>query len=260
MALSISEALVPNSTLSKRTNSRNTAACLATKDRCRLAPAGREVWLWNWNEKRIVHEISVSAESPIPFRDREDRLVVHGGGWGIGSYQSASHELEQTPYALDRVIHETGEWDPSRPHDRSFMVDPDWHPWTRTSDDHEFPAMREVGRCSSITLARNESFHPFYDVIRRSKAIVSKPGGCTLIDSLSSATPVVLLEPYGTAERANGRIWEHLGYGISYEVWRKTGFDGSVLEQLHSNIMHRTRTSMNYPRALALEVLQEVMP
>jgi UDP-N-acetylglucosamine:LPS N-acetylglucosamine transferase len=101
------------------------------------------------------------------------------------------------------------------------------------------------------------NFHPFYDVIRRSKAIVSKPGGCTLIDSLSSATPVVFLEPYGSAERSNGKIWEHLGFGISYTAWRETGYDASVLEQLHSNILSRTRASIDYPRAVAAELLQE---
>jgi len=217
-----------------------------------LASAGREIWLWNWNEKRIVHEIPVSLDLPIPFRDREDRLVVHGGGWGIGSYQSAAGELEQAAYALDRVIHDPNEWHPSRRDDRSFRVDPAWHPWMRgPGGSHEFPPMVE------LAWAGNADFHPFYNVIRRSKAIVSKPGGCTLIDSLSSATPVVLLEPYGSAERCNGRIWEHLGFGISYAAWRTTGYDLSVLEQLHSNIMARTRTSIDYPRACAAELLQE---
>jgi hypothetical protein len=226
-----------------------------------LSPSGREIWLWNWNEKRIVHEIPVSPDVPIPFRDREDRLVVHGGGWGIGSYQSAASDLERTAYALDRVIQDPNEWQRSRRRDRAFTVDPAWHPWTRgAGGSHEFPPMGEVVHPNDITWTRNPDFHAFYDVIRRSKAIVSKPGGCTLIDSLSSATPVVLLEPYGSAERSNGRIWEHLGFGISYSAWRETGYDPSVLEQLHFNIMARTRTSIDYPRALAEELLQEATP
>jgi len=98
---------------------------------------------------------------------------------------------------------------------------------------------------------RGETFHELYDVIRRSKAIVSKPGGCTLIDSLSSATPVVLLEPYGYAEQSNARIWEHLGYGISYPDWQRTGFDPAVLERLHTNILTRSPRGTNYPRAYA---------
>jgi len=226
-----------------------------------FAASGREIWLWNWSEKRIVHEIPVSSDTPIPFCDRKDRLVVHGGGWGIGSYQNAASELEHTEYALDRVIHDPNELLPSRPHDRSFTVDPAWHPWTRDSAGaHEFPPMGEVIDPTGINWTRNADFHPFYDVIRRSKAIVSKPGGCTLIDSLTSATPVVLLEPYGSAERSNGRIWEHLGFGISWSSWRNTGYDVSVLEELHSNMMARARSSIDYPRAFASELLQEATP
>jgi hypothetical protein len=72
-------------------------------------------------------------------------LVLHGGGWGIGSYQSVAGDLESTTYALDRVIHSVSEWRNSRRDDRYFMADPDWHPWARSSDGHhEFPKIGEV--------------------------------------------------------------------------------------------------------------------
>jgi hypothetical protein len=84
---------------------------------------------------------------------------------------------------------------------------------------------------------------------------LSKPGGCTLIDSLNSATPVILLEPYGYAEESNARIWEYLGFGISYSAWQATGYDGRVLEKLHTNITSRARTGIDYPRAYAEQFL-----
>jgi len=222
-------------------------------------PGEREIWLWNGHAKRIIHEIPVSSQVPVPYAARCQRLVVHGGGWGIGSYQNVAGELGSTSYALDRVIHEVSECRNSRAEDRCFMPDPDWHPWTRSPEgNHGFPPIGEVLNSSEIRWMRRSDFHPFYDVVRRSKAIVSKPGGCTLIDSLSSATPVVLLEPYSSSEKSNGIVWEHLGFGISWESWRKTGFDVSVLERLHANIVSRTKNGVDYARAYAAELLQEI--
>jgi hypothetical protein len=222
-----------------------------------LAPSGHEIWLWNWSEQKIIHEIPVSADPPMPFHEREDRLVVHGGGWSLGSYRNAASELEHAEYGLDRVIHDAGEWRAGPRRDRFFIADPAWHPWTRGPAGHEFPPMGEIVGPADIRWHRNEDSHSLYNVIRRSKAIVSKPGGCTLIDSLGSATPVILLEPYGSAERSNGRIWEHLGFGISFSSWRETKYDAAVLETLHYNLMNRPRNGIDYPRAIAAEVLQE---
>jgi hypothetical protein len=223
-----------------------------------LRASGNEIWLWNWEQRKIHYEIPVTDAAPIPFGEREDRLVVHGGGWGIGTYQSKAVELEHTRYSLDVVIQDPAEAGNRRPGDRCFMMDPAWQPWDRdTGDAHEFPPMAEVIDPMDIRYPRNPDYHGLHDVIRRGKAIVSKPGGCTLIDSLCSGTPVVLLEPYGYAEKSNADIWEHLGYGISYPAWRETGYDVSILEQLHSNIVGRARTGTDYPRGVAERLLRK---
>ena len=214
--------------------------------------AGNEIWLWNWQDKKIVHEIPVTDAEAVPFDERRYRLVVHGGGWGIGTYRSRLLELGQSGFSLDIVIHNRNEAIPARANNRFFMMDPDWHPWVRgDAGDHVFPSIGKVGDSVATEYRRSETFHQLYDIIRRSKAIVSKPGGCTLIDSLSSATPVVLLEPYGYAEQSNARIWEHLGFGIAYPDWQRTGYDPAVLEILHRNIMTRSPRGTNYPRAYA---------
>jgi hypothetical protein len=218
---------------------------------------GNSIWLWNWEERRIVHEVPVKATSPIPFCSREDRLVVHGGGWGIGSYREKAAELNNSGYALDLIIHDMNEAGSYREKDRCFMLEPFWRAWNKTSDGvHEFPPMGEVVDSGEITYKRNPDYHPLYDVIRRSKGIVSKPGGCTLIDSLSSATPVVLLEPYGYAEKSNGQIWKYLGFGIPYEEWRKTGYSMSVLEKLHLNLLTKAGNGIDYPQAYAARVMR----
>ena len=67
--------------------------------------------------------------------------------------------------------------------------------------------------------------------------MVSKPGGGTLLDSLTAATPIVLLPPWGEPEAKNGELWEELGFGIDFQRWRETGFDYRVLEDLHHRLL-----------------------
>jgi hypothetical protein len=212
-----------------------------------LPADAHEIWLWNGSEKRTVYEIPVDDRRPLDFAERDDRLVVHGGGWGLGTYRERRVELAQTTWRCDAVVHDAHEAGPA--HDRTFMVDPSWRPWHRNGEGHTFPPFAEVGR-----MWRGDE-HALFGLIRRAKAIVSKPGGGTLIDSLASATPVVLLEPYGYGEAANGALWQHLGFGIAYDEWRASGFDPAILQRLHENLRRR-RPGPSYTRAYVARRLE----
>ena len=208
-----------------------------------LVPDATEVWLWSWAEKRTVFEIPVVDALPLAFHERDDRVVVHGGGWGLGTYRSRHAELARTPWARDVVVHDAADAVGARSFDRAFMIDPTWRPWEHSDSAPTFPPFAEIGH------SYHSESHALFELIRRSKAIVSKPGGGTLIDSLSSATPVVLLEPYGYAEASNGALWRHLGFGISYDDWRDSGFSAELLQRLHENLQRRARNGPDYPRA-----------
>jgi len=131
-----------------------------------------------------------------------------------------------------------------------------WNAWDRDAAGVlAFPPMQEVIDRTVVRALRNADYHSMHDVIRASKAIVSKPGGCTLIDSLAAATPVVLLQPFGYAEDTNATIWKHLGFGISYAAWRETGYDEAVLARLHANILRRTR-GIGYAEAYVDQLLE----
>ncbi len=217
----------------------------------RRSEGEREVWFWSFEERRIVHEIPVDAPTAPPYEARNDRLVVHGGGWGMGTYQSKIPELEDRGFQLDVVGYEPADVAGAQEGRRYFMVDPDYAAWDPAPGERSvFPPFGEVTVEAAPTFACRDARHELYDVIAASKAIVSKPGGGTLIDSLASATPVVLLEPFGPAEEKNGELWRHLGYGVAYEDWAARDFDPEILAALHHNLVVR-RKAPSYPELYA---------
>jgi UDP-N-acetylglucosamine:LPS N-acetylglucosamine transferase len=118
--------------------------------------------------------------------------------------------------------------------------------------------MGELNDSQEIVFQTASGYHVFHDVIREAKAIISKPGGCTLIDSLSSCTPVVFLPAYGHAEEKNAKLWEYLGYGISYATWQANDFSHALIKQLHHNLLYRKNTTVNYLQAYAERLLPEL--
>ena len=213
---------------------------------------GQDIWLWHAKSQRLVHEIPVTDARFIPFDQRPHRLVVHGGGWGIGTYQQICPELRSADWHLDIVVHGADEAADATSDDCRFMLDPAWSPWLR--DAHgalTFPPMLQLSGTPAPALGSNRArYHDLFDVIACARAIVSKPGGCTLIDSLASGTPVILLEAYGYAERSNAEVWIALGYGITFEAWRESGFSMDVVHRLHENLLNRDRNTINYPQSL----------
>lgn len=204
-----------------------------------LLQNGREVWLWPWHERRLDFEIPVGDQPPLPWAEREARFVIHGGGWGLGNYQRLIPELQAAGFDLDIIAYELAETHDIADGNRCFMVQPGWAAWQlETGERAEFPPFGPV-RDGEGDFRNRDSQHELFDTVRRSRAVISKPGGGTMIDSLASATPLVLLDPFGYAEEKNADIWEHLGFGIRYEAWRDTDFDLAVLERLHQNLLQR---------------------
>lgn len=209
----------------------------------------RDIWLWNWAERRLDWRIPVAVQTPVPMERREPRLFVHGGGWALGTYADVLPVLAATgAYALDVIAPEDDVTSPQGPHDRRFTPEPDWHPWRRNrAGALSFPPLREVLHGRAVRHLHSELMPPAHGLVREAVAVVSKPGGGTLIDSLAAATPVVLLRPCGEAEARNGDLWEHLGFGIRLENWRQTGFDLATLIDLHRNLLAAGTTDRVYP-------------
>jgi hypothetical protein len=204
-------------------------------------PAGvvrRELWLWNWRRRALGKRLPVPAGAPLPFAERARRLVAHGGGWGLGTYADVLTELSLAGYALDVLNPRCPDWEGRGPLDRRYVSDPEWHPWVRNAaGDLTFPPLGEVRPDGDVRYRSQLSFPAAHVNVREAMAVVSKPGGGTLLDSLAAATPVVLLAPWGQPEAKNGALWEELGFGIDFQRWRETGFDHRVLEDLHHRLL-----------------------
>ncbi|MCS7483583.1 hypothetical protein ACFFQW_11000 [Umezawaea endophytica] len=208
--------------------------------------AHEDVWLLEEAGGTVARTIPVSRAEPVPWVERNGRLLTHGGGWGMGTYRSRAADLGGEGFSLDVVAYEGADVAAHDGRHRYFMIDPSWHPW----HDRGFPPFGRIedGR---VDYRRREDHHDGFDLTREAVAVVSKPGGGTLMDSLASATPVVLLEPFGGHESLNARLWERLGFGIPYDDWARTGKSFSVLERLHRNLVAARARTLSYPDLLA---------
>lgn len=207
------------------------------------------VWLYPAGEDRIVQTITVSEEEPVPFQEREKRYLIHGGGWGIGTYKDKITELTAKGIALNIIAYYnediTYESHKSTSH-RYFMLDPSWSPWQRNeANEFDFPPFAEVSQGEECIFESGDSYPEVFKLVRQSLGIISKPGGATLLDSLASATPLIFLEPFGDHERCNAQLWESLGLGISYDAWKEQDYAVNVLEDIHHNLRNAKYKACN---------------
>lgn len=210
-------------------------------------PCLRHVWFCNWKKNRIAYSLHVSREEPMPWHERAGRFVIHGGGWGMGTYQNKIAELAGIGLKLDVIAYEEKDLEDKRDGVRYFMIDPKWKYWEKDEAGyHQFPPFGEVKSDGKVKFLNNRQYPEVYRLIQESKAIISKPGGATLIDSLSSGTPIVLLEPFGEYENRNSLLWQHLGFGISYRDWIDTGCSLSVFDELHDNLLKARLRTQDY--------------
>jgi hypothetical protein len=213
----------------------------------------RDIWLFSAEEQRVRSYLPVSG-GDIPFSERGHRLMVHGGGWGIGDYEAIVPELVAHRFEVDLGAYFREDLRPAAGV-RYLLLDPAWKPWLPGENGEPgFPPTREVTAVPAGESARARDRHPLFDRIASAEAVVSKPGGATLVDSFAAATPVIFLPPYGDHEQRNAELWQALGFGLSFETWRGAGFARGPLEALHHNLREARRHTPSYSDDLAARV------
>ena len=216
----------------------------------------REVRLYDPETLDVLRFIDTNVGPPIPYGERERRLVVHGGGWGIGTFQKRIPDMESAGFDLDVVCYSTSEASEGPGGRRYFMDDPTWRTWHRDqAGNHTFPPFGEIRRDGPVAFTPQTVCNGLHRKIRGALAIVSKPGAGTLIDSFNAATPLVLLEPFGPHEERNAQVWLTSGFGVPYSVWADEGYSTSLLEELHRNLLAKRQGVKDYAREFAETVL-----
>ncbi len=206
----------------------------------------RDIWFFNLSEKKVNYHLQIANRQLINYKNRNPRYVIHGGGWGMGTYRDQINYLNINGIKLDIINYENGDlgcWIKSH---RYFLIDPVWQAWTKYNSVNIFPPFSRVKKNLKMKFDYSNTNYPqIYDLIRSSLGIISKPGGATLIDSFASATPVILLEPFGKYEENNALLWEELGFGMNFDHWASSGFCTHMLSNLHEKLLANLSHSQN---------------
>ncbi|NOU64061.1 UDP-glucuronosyltransferase [Paenibacillus sp. LMG 31461] len=207
----------------------------------------QEIWLYRAEIGDIERCIPVGEEDPISYDTRRPSYVVHGGGWGIGTYRNEAEELERLGISLDIVAYLEEEAGQELNGNRCFMNDPKWRAWEispgRTPG---FPPFAQIVPGETPVYKAPLEHHGLYGVIRHASGIISKPGAGTLMDSLASATPLIMLDPFGKHEAHNAALWQKLGFGIPMADWKAAGYSREALLPLHERLLAARANAKDY--------------
>lgn len=205
------------------------------------------VWFYEYSKMLPSSYIASNEAEPLPYKHRTGRILVHGGGWGIGTYAGTIPELRNLGYRLDVIVYERSEVEEDDGVTRYFGTDESWNPWNRdTLEKHIFPPMvRYVRKNGVLKLYPLHDYTIYTDLIRNCAAIISKPGGATLNDSLSYGVPFVMLEPFGDHELHNSIYWASCGFGIPYTEWKAQDFSYHILEKICCRLLDQ-RAKINH--------------
>ena len=212
-----------------------------------LYPDYDNVWLYDTSKLSPDSYIASDEIEPLPYAHRAGRILVHGGGWGIGTYAGTISELREAGFRLDVIVYDPSEVEEDDGITSYFGTDDSWDPWSRdTQGGHTFPPMvryiREDGVLRAFPLG---AYSDYTNLLRNCAAVISKPGGATLNDSLSYGIPFVMLEPFGDHELRNSSYWESCGFGIRFAEWRAQNFSEQSLEEICRRLLEQ-RSKINH--------------
>lgn len=161
---------------------------------------------------------------------REFDFVTHGGGWAMGDFREVLTQLPGPAAILlprDRAMAEK---------DRllsraSLFFDIDLGNESAT----EFARLAQVTE-TGYRILPPMAHHGSLDVISRARALVSKPGGATVVDSYLAQTPVLFLDPISLYEQGNAEFIEQAGIGMRLRDFLAKGSDPALLRGFAGNL------------------------
>ena len=214
-----------------------------------IEPDCRCIRLFDGLAGRVAYQIPRDPDGPpeVDYECRPRRIVVHGGGWGLGEYRKAAFECASSGWSVDLIVEDASEITTGATDTRFFMTSSSWRPWNHGHDGPTFPPLAELQVGQPQTHRQGSDRHELADLLCNARAVVSKPGGGTLIDSFSHCVPLVWLAPYGEHEAANAALWQQLGFGISMQTWRESGCSASLLALAEARLRRARAMTAFFP-------------
>jgi hypothetical protein len=202
----------------------------------------RLVWFYSSSQGVVQTLLPVSA---TPAR-RERGLVLHGGGWQLGDFDSSVPVLADAGYSL-LVGRSQGQ--PCLPYSnvQYFRVQSPWETWTARLGD--YPPLELFGD-GAFPPPEDAGAHWLLQQIMSSSGIVSKPGGATLLDSLAAGTPLIFTSPYGETEAQNAHLWCSLGLGMTLVDWERSDYREELLVQAQERLQTVRNALPSYAETL----------
>ncbi|EDP95405.1 hypothetical protein U8527_17100 [Kordia algicida OT-1] len=179
---------------------------------------------------KINYVLNIPEIKPLPYSERSQNVTIHGGGWDLGDFTSKTEQFTKD-FHVNLIVN--GLQELSAKNITLFANQPNWNPLY----ENGFPPFGRMDSTSKLALENYEKHPGILTVLAKSKAIVSKPGGMTLMDSLITETPLLFLKSVGKNENSNQQLWENLQLGISLEAWQQSKDKTALLQEMQSRIL-----------------------
>ena len=158
----------------------------------------------------------LSDITPKAAGERSGRIVAHGGGWGLGTYRKTIGKLNEMGFPVDIICCYEDEYDENDKVNRYFLLDPTWK---ASEHQGEFPPNLIRRENGWEKWNQDSGISDMLALLRDAVAVVTKPGGGTLADSMVACTPILFLEALAGYEQKNAQMWIQNGYGMPFEDW-----------------------------------------
>jgi hypothetical protein len=185
---------------------------------------------FNAAEDTINYVLNIPEIQPLPYLERENTITIHGGGWDLGNFTMTTEHFSN--YHVNLIVNDIQN-DFNTKNTTLYANKPKWNPLY----ENGFPPFGRIDSASN-TVFKTYKKHPgILNVLAKTNAIVSKPGGMTLMDSLITETPLIFLKSVGKNENSNKKLWETLQLGIPIETWQKNDHQAATLNEMHERIV-----------------------
>lgn len=182
------------------------------------------IQMFNARDTKLNFVLDFAGFDAQPFTTRARRIVKHGGGWHIGSVENAIEGYHFS--CITRHMPNFAEGD------HEYYLD--------LTDELAFGLgkLPRLGKVNNGTVCELEP-RPYVqtiDIIAKSAAILSKPGGGTIAEAIATETPLICQRPCNDLEVDNLDFVLKSGIGMLEADFRNAQDKAKCLLKMHHRI------------------------